>query len=392
MPAALRRSGHRVTRPPIALIGDGIENPLNAATLLAAAGMFGSPCRFRDRAGLAAAWGGARPAAAAEAHPAAAAAEAHPAAGLPTAGEARPCPDLPTIGLEELRQGYAPLLALDTLPGAADLYGYRLPAGLHPALVVGNERRGIAADVRALASGAVQIPMPSRQLNCLNVAVAAAVALYALSRGGGAGLQASGHPEQRRPELLLLAPGDHVELGSTIRSAGAFGWGRLFVEDRRRVWFGVERARVAEGRAAARRARNPIHVVPAPAGCSFAFDEVCVVTTRPLGLPLHRAKLAGGPRQVIAIPDEREAPAGEEDWQRLGRVVRYVHLELPSPAFDYRYRLPASIALAEVARQVGRRAFAPPRPQRPGLAYDRALALLMEAQGEVLDLEDLAAY
>ena len=42
-----------MNRTPITLVGDGIENPGNALTMIHAAGMFGSECVFRDRHGLA---------------------------------------------------------------------------------------------------------------------------------------------------------------------------------------------------------------------------------------------------------------------------------------------------------------------------------------------------
>jgi hypothetical protein len=40
----------------ITLVGDGIENPRNAQTMLHAAAMFNSPCLFRDRCGLTHDW------------------------------------------------------------------------------------------------------------------------------------------------------------------------------------------------------------------------------------------------------------------------------------------------------------------------------------------------
>ena len=41
---------------PPTLIGDGIENPFNAQAMMDAAYMFGCPCGFRNRAGIAASW------------------------------------------------------------------------------------------------------------------------------------------------------------------------------------------------------------------------------------------------------------------------------------------------------------------------------------------------
>ena len=154
------------------------------------------------------------------------------------------------------------------MAGAKDVYGFRAPAGPNPALVAGNERRGVAHDVASAAQTFVQIPMPSRTLNTVNVAAASAVALYYLSRGGGGMLQTSGHPQKRRPELFIIGGADHVELGSTVRSAGAFGWEHAILEDRAQAWFGSARAVRNEGRAAARSHRNPIKLVPAQPGAT----------------------------------------------------------------------------------------------------------------------------
>src|SRR5438094_336538 len=119
---------------PLTLVGDGIENPHNARALLAAAAMFGADCRFRDRAGLADAW---------------------------ASGDGLDGP-LSLVDRDTLAAAYAPLLALENVPGAAGIFGFRPPPGPHPALVVGNERRGLAADLRVLAACAVQIPMVAR--------------------------------------------------------------------------------------------------------------------------------------------------------------------------------------------------------------------------------------
>jgi tRNA G18 (ribose-2'-O)-methylase SpoU len=354
-----------VSARPVVLVGDGIENPWNARTLVDAAGMFGTRCVFRDRGGLAAAWEAALPAA----------------------------PPLDVIALADLAREYAPLIACDNLPGAAEVYGFRPAPGPRPALVVGNERRGVARDVQAMASQAVQIPMFGRKLDCLNVAAAAAVVLYYLARGGGGRLQRSAQPERRRPALLLLGATDHVELGSAIRSAGAFGWQKVLVDDRAGIWFGAERAQRTEGRAAARRARNPIHLIPAAAGSRILFDEVCVATLRGTGTPLPRAPLAGGVRQLVVLPDESGVDLDREDWERLGRRVRFIHLDVPAVEFAYHYRLTATIALAEVARQVGQRPrVALGRPPRERVVYDRALALVAAEAGEVVYLDELGDY
>ncbi len=359
----------------ITLVGDGIENPWNARTLIDAAALFGGGCVFRDRSGLAGAW-----------------------RATPGAQDG-----LRLVSRDDLARDYAPIVALDTLDGAEEIYGFRLTDGPAPApaLIVGNERRGIARDLLAVADRVARIPLPSRHLGSLNVAAAGAVALYYLMRGGGAKLQPRDQPARRRPELLLIGGADHVELGSAIRSAGAFGWERILVEDRAEAWFGADRVTRSERRAAARRGRNPIRLIPAAPDERYAFEEVCVVTTGHGDTPLHRANLARGPRQLIVLPDESQIDLAAERWARLGAAVRFVHLDLPSqvpiPPERYHFRLGATIALAEAARQVGQRARPPvereePRSRRHVPFYDRALALLDEARGETVFLEDLEGY
>ena len=50
------------------------------------------------------------------------------------------------------------------------------------------------------------------------------------------------------------------------------------MDDRRAVWFGVDRITRSEGRGAARRGRNPIRVIPTQADSAYAFHEVSVIT------------------------------------------------------------------------------------------------------------------
>lgn len=179
----------------------------------------------------------------------------------------------------------------------------------------------------------------------------------------------------------------------SIRSAGAFGWDRLFVEDRASAWFGADRVTRSEGRGAARRGRNPIRVIPERTESRFAFREVSVITRSGAGVPLQRARLAGGPQQLIAFPDEGAIDCRNEDWSRLAQVVTFVHIDVPATSCVYHYRLMATIALAEVARQVGRREPGMvARPRRLAPFYDRTLAVLDQEQGETVFLDDLDAY
>ena len=345
-----------------ALVGDGIENPGNALAMLHAAEMYGVKCQFNDTKGL------------------------RESEVLQTNLDAHfPA----TTGLE-VKTSHPRIIAFDNLRGAKEVYGFF--AGNNPAVVVGNERRGLSHEFRLLATDAVQIPMVSKQINCLNVAAASAVALHYLCRVKVGPMAKVTNPQNRRPEVLFLGAGDHIELGSAIRSAAAFGWRRAFIEDRWQLWFGCDRITRSEGRAAARRGRNPIRLVPCSPEASHSFPEVTIVTTLHRGVPLQRTNLAHGSRQLVVIPDESQIQITEEEWERLGREVQFAHLSQPVEKFTYQYRLVATVALAEVSRQVGSRPPRHPSQKRWAPVYDRALEIASELSGEDVWLEDLLNY
>jgi tRNA G18 (ribose-2'-O)-methylase SpoU len=78
--------------------------------------------------------------------------------------------------LEDLRRGGRSLVALETVAGAADLAAFHWPFPC--ALLLGNERFGLAPDLVAQADACVRIPVFGRK-NSLNVVSAAAIALHA---------------------------------------------------------------------------------------------------------------------------------------------------------------------------------------------------------------------
>ncbi|HEX3758640.1 MAG TPA: hypothetical protein VHW23_08030, partial [Kofleriaceae bacterium] len=170
-----------------------------------------------------------------------------------------------------------------------------------------------------------------------------------LSRGRGARIGTRAD-RGSRPAVMLAGAIDAIELGSAVRTAACLGWTQLFVSDRGSAWFAADRVTRSLGRGAARRARNPIHVLPMRG--DQPFDEVCVVSTRGDATPLSRADLARGPRQLVVIPDEMAGDVDERDLVHLGRHVRRVHLEI-ARGVHRPFRSIASIALAEIARQVG---------------------------------------
>jgi hypothetical protein len=242
---------------------------------------------------------------------------------------------------DALADARVPIIAVENTPGADSLYTYRPPQPPF-AVVVGNERKGVSRALLRRAAHVVHIPVRSAPLNCLNVAAAAAVALHAMARQGGR-IATRGGRSGGRPAVLFAGVDDAIELGSAIRSAACLGWTQVWLADRGGVWFDADRVTRSLGRGAARRARNPIHVLPVAAAAGF--DEVCVVGTD-AGEPLRRAELARGAHQLVVLGD-----GDAVDASRLGARVRHVRLEV-APGVR-RFRLEASIALAEIARQIG---------------------------------------
>ena len=250
------------------------------------------------------------------------------------------------IDIAMLARSGVPIIALENAPEAEDLFKYRPPAEPF-AIVVGNERKGISRRVLRVADRVVQIPVASRRINTINVAAAAAVAVHQLTHARQRRLCACGGRGHNRPDVLFAGAGDPIELGSAVRSAACFGWSRLFVHDRR-TWFAADRVTRSLARGAARRGRNPIRVLPL--GGDEPFDEVCVVSTRD-GEPLPRADLVRGGRRLVVIADHG-AELDDDDLAGLGSRVRRVCLTV-EPGRPCPFRLVASIALAEIARQSG---------------------------------------
>lgn len=343
------------------LIGDGIENPANARALMDAAAMFAVSAMFRDTHSLAESW------------------SADLGGG-----------HLPIVEATELLSELLPIVAIENAPESSSVYDASLPEGC-PSIVVGNERRGIRGDVLRAASACVDIPMPGRGINTLNVASAAAVALFYLLASAHQPMRQARRPEQRRPGLLLVAPADHVEAGSVLRSAAAFGWRAVGLDDSERVWFGVPRAARTEGRAAARSHRNAARVLPMRAEGPLGFARVVVAGAEVDGPLIHRVDLAGGRNTLLVLPDEGQER--RDEWRTLAPKVEFARVALPAEHFPYRYRLVASIVLAEAARQIGRAVAAEPtrRPRR-GLTYESALTVAATAEADIVLPKDLREY
>src|SRR5881398_2476115 len=86
-----------------------------------------------------------------------------------------------------------------------------------------------------------------------------------------------------RPSLFLVGD-DHVEVGSSLRSAAAFGFRDVLLEDRGAGWFSGSANVRREARAAARRHKNPLRVHPATLGESATrYEEIVLVAASGAG-------------------------------------------------------------------------------------------------------------
>jgi len=159
------------------LVGDHIENAGNADCLRAAAAMFDWPCGCIGDS-------------------------VEPDGTWRLSGDA-------------LARSGVPIIAVENAGGAEDLFKYRPPEGPY-AVVVGNERKGVSRELLRLADRVIQIPIQSVQLNCLNVAAAASVALYRLARQGRQ-IATRGGRSGSRPVVVLAGIDDAIELGSVLR-------------------------------------------------------------------------------------------------------------------------------------------------------------------------------
>lgn len=275
------------------------------------------------------------------------------------------------------------LIAIENAPGAREIYGRR-PLRDDATIAVGNERRGISRRLLATADETVVIPTQSRTVTTLNVAAAAAVAGWFLLRGSGQQATAS-RPEHRRPALLLVGD-DHVEVGSSLRSASAFGFRDVLLEDRGAGWFAGSSNVRREARAAARRHKNPLRVHPTTlAESARRYDELVVVTASGSGPALPRERLTRGLRQLIVVGAEPE-----EALATAPGHVTVASLGL-QPLEHEPLRLTASIVLAEIARQVGRRRPVPGAPPRAP-RYEKAIEPVPGPDVLLVDPADLLAF
>ena len=275
------------------------------------------------------------------------------------------------------------LVAIENAARARPIYGRR-PLEGHATIAVGHERRGLSERTLAMAEETLVIPTQSRSVTTLNVAAAAAVAAWYLLRGSVPQAQVA-RPDARRPSVLLVGY-DHVEVGSSLRSAAAFGFRDVLLDDRGAGWFEGSPALRREARAAARRHKNPLLVHRARGADVERFDEVVFVLSSGSATPVEQTRVARGRNQLVVVglePNELlEVTPGRVRVATLGLEP----FERPP------LRLTASILLAEIARQVGRRRRVPGRPAPRPPRYEAALRLAATEDVLLIDPSSLQEY
>ena len=157
-------------------------------------------------------------------------------------------------------------------------------------------------------------------MKTLNVAAAAAVAGWYVLHGSARQTQTA-RPDFRRPSLFLVGR-DHVEVGSSLRSAAALGFRDILLDDRGAGWFAGTAAHRREARAAARRHKNPLRVHRASADDLERFEEVVIVLPSGPANPLPQSKCNTSCKK---LPKPRFSAV----MAHAGRLVR----TFPAPVF-----------------------------------------------------------
>jgi tRNA G18 (ribose-2'-O)-methylase SpoU len=247
--------------------------------------------------------------------------------------------------LESVIQPYRRILACETGKNRTSIYDFPAPRE-NTALLVGNEEEGLPRSVLKLADAVVAIPMARTELSSVNVAVAAAISLYALSRDLGRRKRPKCQLRLRDVDLLVEAPPDPHEIGSLLRSAYAFGWRRVFVSDPHRVWFTDDPRVVLEGRAAARRGKNLLAVRPADEIEPSDYEAILACDPTKQGEPLSRVQLPEC-RRLLLVLGGVGFPDGSE-----GRVLR-VSVDFLDRKVTAHARHTGSVFLSVVASLLG---------------------------------------
>jgi len=251
-----------------------------------------------------------------------------------------------TAGIEETLDQFDRVLACETGRQSQPIYEYAIPRG-NVGLIVGNERTGIPAKLLKKVRQIVSIPMLGRGLSSVNVAVAAAIILYAAERDFGRKRFRPVALSHRDVDVLAFGPSEPSELGSFLRSAWAFGWQRVFVADPSGVWFTSDRQTILASRAAARCEVNRLAVCPREQLNISDYDQIVVCDKLRSGDPLSRFALPSRGKVLLVYGDADESLSSRGSFQQ-------VFVDHADPAVDPCYRHAGSILLSVISQQLAK--------------------------------------
>jgi hypothetical protein len=125
----------------------------------------------------------------------------------------------------------------------------------------------------------------------------------------------------------------------------AFGWRRVFLSDPYNVWFSSDPSIILQGRAAARRARNLLVVLPAAKLNPASYDAVITCRQLQEGSPLSRFRIPECRRLLIVFGESSET----NDFEDRSLHVTVDHADRTvAPCF----RHDGSILLSVISQQL----------------------------------------
>ena len=258
--------------------------------------------------------------------------------------------DVPKRGsvphLDRLIGQFDHVIACEATRHSRPVYDYPCPRG-HVAVIVGNELTGIPKPVLKSVEQVISIPMYGRGMSSINVAAAAAIVLYTISRDLARKRLRRSSLAQPDIDVLVVGPRDPSELGSLLRSVWAFGWKRVFLDDCNGVWFTKDRPTVLAGRAAARREGNPLAVLPCAQLDLHDYDAIVACGDGKRGAPLSRWSPPKAGRLLLVY--------GESELPSPFAADEVVYVDHPAAEVEAAFRHAGSILLSVVSQLCTRR-------------------------------------
>jgi len=247
--------------------------------------------------------------------------------------------------LKDVLKRFSRVLACECARDSVSIYDFPAPRE-KTALLVGNEEKGIPRSVLKKTDSIISIPMVGEGMSSVNVAVAAAITLYALSKDLGRGKRSKSHLTHRKVDVLIHAPDDPHELGSLLRSAWSFGWKRIYLSDPNGVWFTQDPKTMLDSRAAARRYKNPLAVLPADRLDASSYEGFLCCSGQRQGSSLSRLRLPVCGKLLIEYGGGSESRIPEDR-------ADHVFVDYTNTTTQPRFRHSGSILLSVISEMLG---------------------------------------